>query len=41
MTNDKDFFEGIFDSDDVFFRFKDKKDSTDVKKIRENSGLGV
>ena len=41
MTSDKDFFKGIFDSDDVFFRFKDKKDSTDVKKIRENLEFGV
>ncbi|KKN22698.1 hypothetical protein LCGC14_0912520 [marine sediment metagenome] len=29
----------FFDADDVFFKFKDKKDSTDLKKIRKNSGL--
>ncbi len=35
MAHEIDFF----DPDDVFFKFKDKKDSTNLKKIRQNSGL--
>ena len=37
MTSDKDI--ELFDPDDVFFKFKDKNDSTNIKKIRKNSGL--
>lgn len=37
MTNDKEL--EFFDPDDVFFKFKDKRDSTNLKKIRKNSGL--
>ena len=37
MSSDKDI--ELINADDVFFKFKDKKDSTDLKKIRKNSGL--
>ncbi len=39
MARDEMFFEDGLDVDEQFFKFKDKKDSTDVKKIRKNSGL--